>query len=377
MINKPLDWIEFPILQNLDNQQLMLLNEKSNRKKFIPGDIIIKEGHIGRNIYFLAQGEVSIKKDNLTISKKTAGDYFGFMSIVDSTKRSADVIADTEVITYTIDKDDLNELDNANIQLSLLSYHIRHQQSTVRSMNDSVVSEMKEKLATAQTSLFASRFFAVIILGLVSYQFLLGTFIEFTELSHDRELMRVMNPMLMIVIGAAALLKAYKSPYSLSEYGLNLNNWKKNLTEAILWSVAFITVLVITKWLTITYTDFIDRKILIDTNDIDSFDSTSQVIFFYILYALLSPVQEFIARGVIQGSLINFLNGKHKATIAIVLSNLMFSGFHIHLDMRFAILTLIPGIFWGFMYNRQKSLLGVSISHILIGLFVFMFMGLV
>ena len=46
------------------------------------------------------------------------------------------MIADTDVVTYIIDKDDLNDLDNANIQLSLLSYHIKHQQSTVRTMNE-------------------------------------------------------------------------------------------------------------------------------------------------------------------------------------------------------------------------------------------------
>ena len=105
--------------------------------------------------------------------------------------------------------------------------------------------------------------------------------------------------------------------------------------------------------------------------------SVSTLIIIYVVYSILAPVQEFIARGVIQSSLQKILVGKNKVTLAIILSNLTFSGFHIHMDMKFAILTLVPGIFWGIMYARQDSLLGPSISHIIIGIFALLFMGFI
>jgi membrane protease YdiL (CAAX protease family) len=92
-------------------------------------------------------------------------------------------------------------------------------------------------------------------------------------------------------------------------------------------------------------------------------------------YSVFAPVQEFIARGCFQTSFQNFLMGKYRILIAIVISNLMFSMTHLHISIRFAFIAFIPGLFWGWQYARHKNLIGISISHIIIGLSASIFIG--
>jgi membrane protease YdiL (CAAX protease family) len=88
----------------------------------------------------------------------------------------------------------------------------------------------------------------------------------------------------------------------------------------------------------------------------------------YLLYALLSPVQEFVARGLMQGALAKMLTGPQVPLKSILLANAVFSVSHQHLGLAYALAVFVPGLFWGWLYHRQGSLLGVSISHVIIGL---------
>jgi membrane protease YdiL (CAAX protease family) len=89
-------------------------------------------------------------------------------------------------------------------------------------------------------------------------------------------------------------------------------------------------------------------------------------------------VQEFIARGVIISTILNFLEGvKHSGLGAIIMSSMLFSAQHLHLpSIAFAVLVFIPGIFWGWLFVRHRSILGVSISHIITGIWAIQILGL-
>ena len=43
---------------------------------------------------------------------------------------------------------------------------------------------------------------------------------------------------------------------------------------------------------------------------------------------------------------------------------------HTYISLEFAIATFIPGISWGWLFQKQRSLVGVSVSHALIGLWI-------
>jgi membrane protease YdiL (CAAX protease family) len=111
-------------------------------------------------------------------------------------------------------------------------------------------------------------------------------------------------------------------------------------------------------------------------------DYGNQIIDFYLLknnnigysmliilvYSMHAVLQEFIARSCIQGGLMEFVMGKWREWKSIVLASLMFSSFHIMIDVKYGFLTIIPGLMWGYLFYRNRNLLAVSLSHILIGI---------
>ena len=65
----------------------------------------------------------------------------------------------------------------------------------------------------------------------------------------------------------------------------------------------------------------------------------------------------------------HFLQGSElkRASLSIVVSNLVFSAVHVHIGLAFALLAFIPGLFWGWLFLRTNSWLGASLSHLFLG----------
>jgi hypothetical protein len=74
-----------------------------------------------------------------------------------------------------------------------------------------------------------------------------------------------------------------------------------------------------------------------------------------------------VARSGMQSSFMMFLRSRHKVALSIFMSTLLFSATHLHLSAMFAALAFPVGLFWGWMYSRHRTLVGVTFSHLVIG----------
>jgi hypothetical protein len=93
------------------------------------------------------------------------------------------------------------------------------------------------------------------------------------------------------------------------------------------------------------------------------------------LYIALTPLQEFLARGALQAPLEQVFTGRYRSLQANIVANLLFSVFHEHLGLAFSLMVLVPGLFWGWLFSRQKTLVGVSISHAILGTYGLYFLN--
>ena len=94
-------------------------------------------------------------------------------------------------------------------------------------------------------------------------------------------------------------------------------------------------------------------------------------------YVLLSsPIQELIFRGTLQARLKEFLIGKHHVGLSIFVSNLLFALIHIAVSSVLSVFAFLAGLFWGWLYNKHKTLVGVVISHMMIGGWAFFVLGI-
>ena len=182
----------------------------------------------------------------------------------------------------------------------------------------------------------------------------------------------VFNTLLIIFLGIGAYAYIKKSTFTPETFGLSLKNWRPAVKEAITWSIGFIVIAIVLKWLIITTIPAFQTMPLLTMNVFYSFGWLKSSLF-VLVYALAVPAQEITIRCAFQGSLQHFLDGKYATTKAILIASFIFSAFHLIANPFFAYGTFIPSILWGILFARNPSLLGVSISHIILGIFFIYF----
>jgi YihY family inner membrane protein len=100
---------------------------KSLIKKFIrrynTGDIIFQEGEPGGSMFYIISGAVNICKKDQIIRTMKKGEYFGEMSMLVDTQRTASAVAaetDTQLVNISHDNFDVILKENPKIVLSIL-----------------------------------------------------------------------------------------------------------------------------------------------------------------------------------------------------------------------------------------------------------------
>ena len=179
---------------------------------------------------------------------------------------------------------------------------------------------------------------------------------------------------MIVCLSACVAFLEKQSGYPKEFYGLTLKNWQKNAFEAFLYTIPILIVMVVLKWLFIrTIPQFTDMKLLslgvLGVSPIDTYGYS-----FVLFYIILAPLQEFIARGCLQSCSRRFLpNAEPRVFIHRHVQSLvpliprpgdLFFG-----DRRFLL-----GLFWGWLYARQRSIVGCSVSHALCGVWAFGFL---
>jgi membrane protease YdiL (CAAX protease family) len=142
------------------------------------------------------------------------------------------------------------------------------------------------------------------------------------------------------------------------KFGLSFKNLKQSLTESLLVTVLILIVITSFKSWAINNWAVFQGYPIIDFGLID---------WTFYTYLLIAPFQEFIARGVIQGSVERIIPGQYKSMWAIVVASILFSVSHIFYSVQLAVLTMVSGFLWGYLYMRHRNIIGISISHFIIG----------
>jgi CRP-like cAMP-binding protein len=74
------------------------------------GETIVIQDTVGESLYLIVNGTVDIIKDRRKVAVLPAGQCFGEMSLLDSSPRSATVVAATDVLLLRIDREEFFKL---------------------------------------------------------------------------------------------------------------------------------------------------------------------------------------------------------------------------------------------------------------------------
>lgn len=86
---------KIPIFQDLSKRELAGVARVLHRREYVPDEVIIRQDEPGLGMYIIQKGKASVVTEpaNIQLSELSDGDFFGEVSLLDETPRSATVIA--------------------------------------------------------------------------------------------------------------------------------------------------------------------------------------------------------------------------------------------------------------------------------------------
>lgn len=277
----------------------------------------------------------------------------------------------TDVKVLAINLTQLNSLFQRypDLQVKIMNSFIDQTYGVKKNHYEVSKNALKSVFAEANSRLKISIFIVYSLILLAIYNLA----VEFiTYFKHSVTYSTFVSGGVLLLFAACFFVMILHMRIPLAEFGFNLRNWKKNLIESLLWTFYFcVGSLLLKLWLTknvfiFSHIPFLFHKEKYGMNSI----------WFALAYAFFAPIQEFFIRGAIQSSLLKLLKIRQAIFFSVIISTLIFAAVHIDLHFFFAIAVIPPSIMWSIMYARQRSLLGVSISHALIGIWAFWFLGI-
>lgn len=133
-------------------------------KTFSQGEVIIKEGDIGKSFFQIIKGKAGVyadygKNDPFRIAVLEKGEFFGEMAIIEEYPRSATVVAIGTVTVVEITEDSLNAFFNENPDqiIELMTHLGKRVQSMTNDYNDAkaLLKQLSEAEEGKKKSLFS------------------------------------------------------------------------------------------------------------------------------------------------------------------------------------------------------------------------------
>jgi CRP/FNR family transcriptional regulator, cyclic AMP receptor protein len=116
------DWIpvlaEVPLFCNLSRRHLKRVASLGRTRRFASGAPIVRRGEAGSAFFVLLDGGARVVPRTGRARKLGRGDFFGEMALLDESPRSADVVADGEVLALTISRSAFGKLLRSEPALS-------------------------------------------------------------------------------------------------------------------------------------------------------------------------------------------------------------------------------------------------------------------
>jgi len=104
------------VLEGLTDAECAVVRALLVRRTFGPGEVVIEQGSLDRDLYLMSRGTVSVKVDlpgqdrQRRLASFSAGTVFGEVALLDQQPRSATVTADEEAVCYVLSQDAFHAL---------------------------------------------------------------------------------------------------------------------------------------------------------------------------------------------------------------------------------------------------------------------------
>lgn len=355
-----------PLLKGLNDSELAQFADELAVENYSPGSFILREGEKGKDIYFVVEGSVSfVKADEqghhlLEVHKGSKGAVFGEMAFIDGNPRSVSVkaIDPTTVLKFTPKEGRSDSATKDHLEALVYRNGVKLSLDNLRNTNRNYAQSLRAQID------FGLVFIAtIVILGFGEFMNLMAR--DYGVNSHTM----AYSYTYLFLLFLPVFFVTYKMKYPPEVWGVTWKNFTRSAWQGILISLGVIST-IIAGYLFYDF-EFTEAKPL------------SQAIYpkkpleiFTLLYFVHSYIQEFMARGVLQSSLQRFLNDS-RGLKTILITAVLFAVFHLSRGLVAGMVAFMGSLFFGYIYLKQKNLIGVTIVHYIVGIFVIHYLGLI
>ena len=303
----------------------------------------------------------------------------GELQIVDPQPSSASVVAVTQVTALAMNLDTFAGSPALTaVRATLLRNVGRILAAKLRATTGDGADAMQRELEESRARVHAGRFIVLIFTMLATYQLAISALVLVPE--SVRPLTSVLSFIFVIWAFIPVVLSLRRSPFSLESYGLTTRRAGPIALQALIWTDTLLLLLVLVlKLAWIRWAPSMADQPLFDPASVFSGRPFNLGIYLFAisLYLIHAPLQELVARAGLQGTLQNFIPTQHGRINwkAILISNLLFAASHSFIGFWFCVAAFVPGLFWGWMFAKQRSLIGVMVSHIAVGMWAIFVVG--
>jgi CRP-like cAMP-binding protein len=384
-MSEPRSLERFELLAGMSREQLAELESELITRRFAAGEVVVREGDAADGVYLIEHGSVEILKEGEGEGESEGGQFrlnvlgpgedFGGVSLLEHQTRSATVRALEDTTLLQLSNAAIAELGRLHPRtayVQLLENQIRGHSDHIRMRSAEIVDALERELSAANTRIHMGSFIAYVF----CLMWLYGYFMRISALDIASSGESVGFTVAMLALFSLLLLfMIWRSGQPWSVYGLTLRGWRRAAGEALVWTAGFVVFVTVVKWLLISQLPSFSDRALFELPGFSRF-GPARSLGIALLYVGFAPLQEFVTRGALQSSLQRFLIGRYVVPRAIVITTILFSASHLHVSTSYALIVALPSIFWGTLYARQGTLVGVSLSHILVGLWAAFILGM-
>jgi CRP/FNR family cyclic AMP-dependent transcriptional regulator len=364
-----------PLIAGLNEEQIRALFSISQEITLDKEEYLMREGDPANEMFLIMDGTVEVSKydakykQDYVIHTLNTGDFVGELALLDSGPRSASVRAKTFTRVRKVCFADILEIANKDKAIySNLFQLTKNISQRLRCTNDVARDALQKQVDEYKTRVAMGNFVVNVIIALCLISFGLDGLKYAMSIAPTSSYVTLPLTFFLLIF-IYFLMRSSNLPWS--SFGLTLTNLKRSVYEGVGFTCIIMVLIVGLKWAFIHFIPAYEGRSLIEPFALfkNSADHTIEVwLTLCIIYGLfVSPLQELMARGALQGLLEEFLTGEHKVFLSIIASNLIFSTAHLFMSFQIGILVFVGGLYLGWLYSRTHNLIGVWVAHWLIG----------
>lgn len=351
-----------PLFKGLNSREKTILFELLVLRDYSENELVIKEDDNTNELYIIIEGAVKVlkysaeQKGQVKIATLRENDIFGELSFIDAAPRSSTIKTIKPTTLLVIAKHHF-ETDDAELRTIFYKISLNITKDNVQKLrftSEAYANSLNQDFEELKARNKFGQFFILVMLIFGISNVLSGVMNEYSlDVSTN---IAALGYWALLMLPTIALIKI--DNYPISAFGITLANWKRSLVEALLISPIAAGLYFGGFYLYQSYSNLVSSATMANDGQLSNL--------LLLVYFISAFAQEFVARGVIQTSLENFL-GEADSVKAVLITSGLFGMFYLFIGFTAGIVAFLLNLLYGLIYVRHRNLIGVSIVHFVLG----------